>query len=122
MAKDIINAESVLGFRNKLREMTTKHLQLSRKYNDELDDLLEEIINLKHNFKEQFDFKFKKGQKCKYVDKIANKIFECEIIGFDLKPDYINVNVKETTDHITFHWVKVDYDGSPINKDIYLTE
>ena len=34
-----------------------------------LDDLLEEIVNLKHNFREQFDFKFKRGTKCKYVDK-----------------------------------------------------
>ena len=122
MAKDITNDESVLGFRNKLREMTTKHLQLSNKYNAELDDLLEEIVNLKHNFREQFDFKFKRGKTCKYVDKIANVISECEVNGLDLTPDYINVRVVEKADHYVSHWVQVNYDGSPTNKNIYLTE
>ena len=124
MAKDITNDESVLGFRTKLREMTTKHLQLSSKYNAELDDLLEEIVNLKHNFREQFDFKFKRGTKCKYVDKIANVISECEVNILDFTPDYIYINVRviDKADHCASHLVQVNYDGSPTNNNIYLTE
>lgn len=124
MAKDITNDESVMGFRTKLREMTNKHRQLSSKYNAELDDLLEEIVNLKHNFREQFDFKFKRGTKCKYVDKRANIISECEVHTLDFAPDciYINVRVIEKTDHCVSHLVQVNYDGSPTNDNVYLTE